>query len=105
MQYDAAFFCAAVLPDIERNLCDGKFRKTFRGVYLHLDNAPAHNTERSPQEIARTEATRVVQPAHSPDAAPSNFFWFGHLKGEMSSFTVNSLSDILSAICRIFQES
>jgi hypothetical protein len=47
MQYDAEFFCLSVLPDIERNLCDGKHRKMLRGAYLHLDNAPAHNAKRS----------------------------------------------------------
>jgi hypothetical protein len=63
MRYDAEFFCASVLPAIERNLCDGKRRKTLRGVYLYLDNAHAHNAKGSPQEIARTKTTRVVPPA------------------------------------------
>jgi hypothetical protein len=101
---DAEFFCASVLPDIERNLCDGKHRKTVRGVYLHLGNAPVHNAKRSRQENARTKASRVVHPAYSPDIAPSDFFLFGHLKGEMTGFTWNSPADILSEIRRIFQE-
>jgi hypothetical protein len=45
MPYDAESFSPAVLPDIERNLCDGKRRKTLRAVYPHLENAPAHNTK------------------------------------------------------------
>jgi histone-lysine N-methyltransferase SETMAR len=104
VRYDAEFFCASVLPDIERNLCDGKHRKTLRGVYLHLDNVPAHNTKRSRQEIAGTKTSRVVHPAYSPDVAPSDFFLLGHLKGEMADFTANSPADILSEIRRIFQE-
>jgi hypothetical protein len=101
---DAEFFCASVLPDIERNLCDGKQRKTVRGVYLHLGNAPIHNAKRSRQENARTKASRVVHPGYSPDIAPSDFFLFGHVKGEMAGFTANSPADILSEIRRIFHE-
>jgi hypothetical protein len=104
MRYDAEIFVASVLPDIERNLCDGNRRKMLRGVYLHLDSASAHHTKRSRQEIVRTKATRVVHSAYFPDVALSDFFLFGYLKGEMAGFTANSHPDILSEIRRIFQE-
>jgi hypothetical protein len=45
-----------------------------------------------------------VHPAYSLDAAPSDFFLFDYLKGEMADFTVNRPADILSEIRRIFQE-
>jgi hypothetical protein len=102
--YDAEFFCASVLPDIERNLCDGNHRKILRGVYVHLDKTAAHNAKRSRQDITRTKASRVLYPDYSPDVAPSDFFLFGHLKGEMGGFTANSPTGILSEIRRIFQE-
>jgi hypothetical protein len=102
--WDAEFFCASVLPDFERNLCDGKREKMLRGIDLHLNNAPAHNAQRSRQEISRIKATRAVHPAYSPDAVPSNFFVFDYLKGEMPDFTTNSPADILSEIRHIFQE-
>jgi hypothetical protein len=101
---DAEFFCAFVLRDIEKNLCDGEPRQTLRGASLHLCNAPAHNSKRSRQEIAWTKITRVVHPTCSPDTAPNDFFSFGSLKGEVASFTANSPADILSEIHRIFQE-
>jgi hypothetical protein len=104
MRDDGEFFCAFGLADIEKNLCDGKHRKMLRGAYIHLDYAPAHKANRSRQEIARTKATRVVYPSHSPDAAPNDFFSFGDLKGEMPGFTANSPADILSEIHQIFQE-
>jgi hypothetical protein len=104
MQSDAEFFYASVLSDIERNLCDGKCRKMPRGIYLHLDNAPAHNAKWSRQDIARIKAIRILHPAHSPDAALSDFFWVGCLKGEMAGVTANSSADILSEIRRISQE-
>jgi hypothetical protein len=103
MRYDTEFLCSFVLPDIERNLCDGKRRKMLRDVYFPLDNAPAHIAKRSRHEIARTRAARVANPAYSPDAAPSDFFLFGYLNDEMASFTANSPADILCEIRRIFQ--
>jgi hypothetical protein len=101
-RYDAKFFYVSVLPDIEKNLCNNKNERTLRGLYLHLDNAPSHNTKR-PQD-ARTKAKRVVYLAHFPDAAPDDFFLFGSLKCEMVGFTANSPADILSGIPRIFQK-
>jgi hypothetical protein len=77
MRYDAEFFYVSVLTDLERNICDGKRRKTLRGFSLHLENAPARNAKRSRQQMSRTKTTWVVHPAYSPDAAPSDFFLFG----------------------------
>jgi hypothetical protein len=104
MRYDAEFFCAPVLSDIERNLCDGKRRKMVQGVCIHLDNAPAHNAEKSRQGMVRTRSTGVVHPAYSPAAVPSDFFLSGCLKAEMAGFTANSPADIRFKIRRIFQE-
>jgi hypothetical protein len=104
MQYDAEFLCASVLSDNERNLCDGKRRKTVRGVYLHLDNAPVHKAKRSRQESARTKATRVVHQAYSPEAEPADFFLFGSLRDKTAKSTANSPAGILSEIRQIFQE-
>jgi hypothetical protein len=102
--YDAQFFRASVLLDIERNLCDGKRRKTLRDIYRRLEIAPTHNAKGLRQEIARIKATRVVYLAYSHDAAPSDFFLFSYLKGEMAGLTANSPADILSEIRRLFQE-
>jgi hypothetical protein len=46
----------------------------------------------------------AVHPAYSPDIALSDFFLFGHLKGEMAGSTANPPSAILSEIHRIFQK-
>jgi hypothetical protein len=43
--------------------------------------------------------------AYSPDDVPSDFFLFGHLKGEMTEFTASSAEDILSEIHRISEEN
>jgi hypothetical protein len=54
--------------------------------------------------MARTKGSRVVYLPYSPDAAPSDFFLFGCLKGETEGFTANSPVDFLSEIRGIFQE-
>jgi hypothetical protein len=84
-----------ILPGIDKNLYDGKSRKTLRSVDFHLDDAATHNVKRSRKEIVRTKATRVVHLAYSLDAAPSDFFLFGYLKND---------AGILSGIRRILQE-
>jgi hypothetical protein len=104
VRYDAEFFCTSILPDLEKNICEGTRIKTLRGIYLHLGNAPAHDAKRSRQEIARTKTMKVVHPAYSLDIASSDFFLFGHLTREMVGFTTSSPEDILSAIRRIFVE-
>jgi hypothetical protein len=53
--------------------------------------------------MSRTKAS-VVYPAYSPDTAPSDFFLFGPLSGEMASFLPNSSADILPEIHRIVNE-
>jgi hypothetical protein len=50
------------------------------------------------------QSHQVLHPVYSPDAAPSDLFLFGYVKGEMAGSTANSPVDILSEICRIFQE-
>jgi hypothetical protein len=99
------FFCGSVLPHIKRNICDGRRRKTLRGIYLHLDNPPPHNAKRSRQEIAQIKAKLITYPAHSPDGTLSDFFLFGNFKREMAGFTSSSAEDILSEIDRIFKQS
>jgi hypothetical protein len=101
MQQDAESVCAYVLPHIERNLCDGKRRKTFQGVHFYLDNAPAHNAKRPRQEITQTKVTRVMSPAYSPDAASSVLFlWLP--EGGDSWLHSELTADILSATRQIF---
>jgi hypothetical protein len=104
VRYDTEFSRAFVLPDIERNLCDGKRKNIFRGAYLRLDNKPADKIKWSRLEIARTKATRVVHPVYPLDVALSDFFLFGDLKDEIVGFTTNSPAYILSEIRRTFQE-
>jgi hypothetical protein len=98
---EQASHCAAI-ECADKDCC--KRRKKFRGVDLHLDNAPAHNAKRLWQAIARTKATRVVHPGYSPDDAPSNFILFGYLKGEVAGLATNSPADILYEIRRTVQE-
>jgi hypothetical protein len=102
--YDANFLCASVLPDIGRNLCDGKRKKTLRAVDIHVDNALAHNAERSQQEIARVKAIRVVHSVYFPDAALSDFILFGSMTSQVEGFRGHSPAEIPSEIRRISQK-
>jgi hypothetical protein len=46
----------------------------------------------------------MAQLVYSPDAAPSNFFLLGRLKGEMAEFTTSSLKTNDFEFRRVFEE-
>jgi hypothetical protein len=104
MRYDAEFFRASVLPDVERNLCDGKRRKMSRDVYLPFRQCISSQHQTAAARNCPNQIHQSRGRPYSPDAAPSDFFLFGCLKGKMASFTANSRADILSEIRQIFQE-
>jgi hypothetical protein len=103
VRYNTEFFCVSVLPDIEKNPCDGKRRKTFRGRYLHLNKVPAYNAMRSRQAIAPTKANGAAHLTYSPNGVARDFLLFCHLKREMAGFAASSAEGVLSEIRRIFE--
>jgi hypothetical protein len=95
MRSDAEFFGASVLLDIERNLRDGKRRKTARSAYLQIDNAPAHTPN--------GRGKKLPEPKSPGSCIRLIFLMFGHLKGEMAGFIASSAAAILSEIGPILQ--
>jgi hypothetical protein len=81
----ATFFENVVVVDLQTNLCSGTGRKTLKCPTVHLDNAPIRSSKHSRETVKATGAIRVPHPAYSPDRATSEFFFFGHLKGNLQS--------------------
>ena len=50
---------------------------------LHHDNAPAHVSLLIHEFLTKHEMTVVLQPHHSPDLAPADFFLFPKLKSSL----------------------
>ncbi len=66
--------------------------------FLHLDNAPAHNTTLTVQLFQQLGWTRLPQPSYSPDLAPSNFWLFHRLKRNLRGVRFGSLQDLKDAV-------
>jgi hypothetical protein len=78
--YHSPFFCNCVVPDLVENFWAQSWRKTLKGLFVHLENACPHGSSRSCEWIERCRARIVPQPAYSPDWASSDFFLFEYLK-------------------------
>jgi histone-lysine N-methyltransferase SETMAR len=103
-KYDSAYFCDVVFPSIESELLSRGRRKTLKGFYLHLDNAPAHNSKRSTSKIMESRMCRAPHPAYSPDIAPSDFFLLGYIKQKLKGEAFHDTESLLMRICDIFAE-
>jgi hypothetical protein len=76
----------------------GEKKKHCPWPLLHMDNARSHTSKRN---LARMEELRIKRVAHqlfSPDIAPSDFFLFGWLKGELSSRPVNEINGLFEIV-------
>jgi histone-lysine N-methyltransferase SETMAR len=102
-RFNSYYFCTEVIPDMEVNLLRGTRKKTLRDYLLHLDNAPAHNSEMSKERIAKSKLTRVPHPAYSPDLAPSDFFLFGYMKERQKGKMFKDTEALLLNIREIFE--
>lgn len=54
-------------------------------LYLHLDNAPAHNALMTQACLMECGIDLLPHPPYSPDMVPSDFFLFPRLKRELRS--------------------
>jgi hypothetical protein len=52
---NVGYFCASILPDIERNLRGAKRRKRPPGIYLHLDIGLVHNARWSQKKLPESK--------------------------------------------------
>jgi hypothetical protein len=51
-------------------------------LVLHMDNASAHRARLTARNLEDNRITASPHPAFSPSLAPSDFFFFGALKGQ-----------------------
>ena len=61
---------------------------------LHHDNAPAHDTLRVCEFLAKNSITKMDHPPYSPDLAPCDFWLFSKLKNALKGQRFADLSDI-----------
>jgi transposase len=66
-----------------------------------MDNARPHNSRKSEVALTVTKARRIPASAYSPDLSPSDFLFFGMLKGRMSGTSYSSPDELISAISEL----
>ncbi len=70
-------------------------------LYLHQDNAPAHNALMTQARLMETGIDLLPHPAYSPDMAPSDYFLFPRLKRELRGRCFPNLTAFKGEVSRI----
>lgn len=78
-----------ILLELSSKFQKFRLKNGVSGVYLHMDNAPYHNSQITSQKINDLQMKRLDHPAYSPDITMCDFLLFGktkdHLKGKCLS--------------------
>jgi histone-lysine N-methyltransferase SETMAR len=72
-------------------------------LLIHWDNAPAHRATTTTSLIEKRKLTLIPQPPYSPDLAPSDFFLFGYIKGQLRGKGFKTLIDLEQEIKSIME--
>jgi histone-lysine N-methyltransferase SETMAR len=102
---DMHSFADNVIDEMARLCYPTGRRPRERRVMLHFDNALIHCTGTVWDRMVAAELKRMQHPPYSPDLAPCNFFFFGHVKGklvgkqyEMPENLVSEMRNIIEGI-------
>ena len=68
-----------------------------------MDNCRVHNSKFTQKEIEKSDFKRTPHPAYSPDIAPSDFFLFGYVKGQLTGHSFKERNELYGAIFSIIQ--
>jgi hypothetical protein len=60
-------FCQQSIPDIHQRISSSSRRKSLQEIFLDFDNAPAHNSRLSSENIESAKAQRAPHPPSDPD--------------------------------------
>jgi histone-lysine N-methyltransferase SETMAR len=96
--FNEAYFDENILQPMASELQAGEQKKYSPWPLLHMDNARPYISKRN---LARMEKLRRKCAAHPPfssDIAPSDFFLFGWLKGELSSRPVSEIIGLFEIV-------
>jgi hypothetical protein len=100
--YNTASFTGVDMPGLIENIRSRTRQKTLKDWLIHMDNGRLHNLGRAQMCIEAPGPERLPHLVHSPDLAPSDFFLFGYIKGNLSGYSCESREDLLNQIAEIF---
>jgi hypothetical protein len=104
-RYQSHFFPETVSPSIKRKLteCGPKLQTTT--PHLHVDNAAPHISKMSTEKIDEPGFILMAQPVYSPDLAPCDSFFFGHLKHDLEGKQFTREEQVISAVREVFDKA
>jgi hypothetical protein len=79
----------------------GEEKKHCPWPLVHMDNARSHTSKRNLARMEELRLKRITHPLFNPDIAPSDFFLFGWLKGELSSRQVSEINGLFEIVDEI----
>ena len=99
--YNSQYFIEHVLMPLEEKEKIIWPGRRERKIWLHLDNCRVHNSKVTTEEIESSIFKRTPHPPYSPDIAPSDFYLFGYIKGQLKGHSFENRNDLYEAIIEI----
>jgi histone-lysine N-methyltransferase SETMAR len=99
-KFTALYFCDNIAPQIAEQRSSDARQKTGRKLVVHMDNAAPHRAKLTKSRFKTLRLREADHPPYSPDLAPSSFYLFGKLKGQMAGGQFESTEVLLATIRR-----
>jgi hypothetical protein len=90
--FNGIYFDEHILQMMASELHAGEEKKHCPWPLVYMDNARSHTSKRNLARMEELRIKRVLHPPLNPDIAPSDFFLFEWLKGELSSRQVSEIN-------------
>jgi transposase len=97
-EFTAQYFCDNIVPQIVEQRSSDARQKTGRKLVVHMDNATPHRAKLTKSCFKTLRLREADHPSYSPDLAPSEFYLFGKLKGQMAGSEFESTEDLLATM-------
>ena len=101
-KFDSQFMINTVFPEITTKFKSFRPKKGQNGIFIHMDNAPCHNSKVTRDEIDKLGMIRIPHPPYSPDISLCDFWLFGKLKGYLAGCHFSSEKQLFDAIVKFF---
>ena len=99
--YNSSYFITNVLDILNEKRNDIWSQSQNKQIWLHLDNSMVHNSRACSQKIEQIGFKRAPHPPYSPDIAPSDYYLFGYLKGQLKGLKFNDLDELKEKVIEI----
>ena len=97
-RFNSQYMVEEILPSLKQKVLKFRPKSGLKGIKLHLDNAKAHNSKLTMQEISNYNIMRIPHPVYSPDIAPFHFWLFGKLKEYLKGKRLDNENELFDSL-------